>query len=79
MEGVETTNLNPQPAAGMASMQPEERPERRVVSIEEVHAKLDELIELIGYDEARDTLSLQTFPFPSPPLPSPLLCACNCP
>ena len=73
------TNLNPNPAAGMASMQPEELPERRVVSIEEVHAKLDELIELHGYDKTRDLLSVQTFPLPSPPLPSPSLCACNYP
>ena len=77
MEGVEVTNVNPNAAADMASMQPEELPERRDVSIEEVHAKLDELIELPGYDKTRDLLSVQTFPRPSPPLPSPSLCACN--
>ena len=73
------TNLNPNPAADMASMQPEELPERRVVSIEEVHAELDKMIELLGYEETRDFLSVQTFPLLFPPLPSPSLCACNCP
>ena len=72
-------NLDPSLAADMARMQPEELPERRVVSIEEVHAKLDEMIEQLGYDETRDFLSVQTFPLPSPPLPSPSLCACNYP
>ena len=71
------TNLNPNPSADMASMQPEELPERRVVSIEEMHAKLDEMSEQFGYDETRDLLSVQTFPLPSPPFPSPSLCACN--
>ena len=70
------TNLNPNPAA---DMHPEELPARRGLTIEEVHAKLDELIELVGYDEARDILSLQTFPLPSPPLSSPSLSACNFP
>ena len=73
------TNLNPNPSADMASMQPEELPERRVVSIEEVHAMLDELIELYGYEKTRDLLSVQTFPLPSAPLPSSSLCACNYP
>ena len=73
------TNLNPNLAAGMFSMQPEEQPQRRVVSEEEVHAKLDKITELHSYDETRDCMSLQTFPLPSPPLPSPSLCACNYP
>ena len=72
-------NIGPSLAAGMAGMQPEEQPQRRVVSEEEVHAKLDELIELHGYDETRDRMCLQTFPLPYPPLRPPSLCACNFP
>ena len=64
-------NLDPSLAAGMAGMQPEEHPERRVVSEEEVHAKLDELNELNGYDEMRGRMCLETFPIPYPPLRSP--------
>ena len=79
MEGVEMSDLGLSLAAGMAGMHPEEQPQRRVVSKEEVHAKLDELIELHGYDEMRDRRSLQTFPLPYPPLRSPSLCVCNFP
>ena len=61
-------NLDPSLAAGMDGMQPEEQPQRRVVSEEEVHAGLDEVAGLHGYDEMSDCLSLQTFPLPSPPL-----------
>ena len=72
-------NLDPSLAAGMAGMQPERQPQRRVVSEEEVHAKLDELIELHGYDEMRDRMCLQTLSLPSPPLRSPSLCVSNYP
>ena len=72
-------NLDPNLAAGMAGMQPECQPQRRVVSEEEVHAKLDELIDLHGYDEMRDRMCLQTFPLLYPPLRSPSLCVCNFP
>ena len=72
-------NHDPSLPDGMAVMQPEEQPQRRVVSEEEVHAKLDELIELHGYDEMRDRMSFQTIPLPSPPLRSPSLCVRNFP
>ena len=64
-------NLDPSHSAGMAVMQPEELPQRRVVSEEEVQAKLDELTELHGYDEMRGRMCLETFPLPYPPLRSP--------
>ena len=70
-------NLDPSLVAGMAVIQPEEQPQRRAVSEEEMHAKTDELIELHGYNEMRDRMCLQTFPLPSPPLCSPSLCVCQ--
>ena len=79
MEGVEMNNLDPSLAAGMAGMQPEEQPQRRVVSEEEVHAKLGELNELHGYDEMRGRMCFETFPLPYPPLRSPKLCVRNFP
>ena len=62
------TNLNPSTslAAVMASMKPEDLPERRVMTREEMHATLNDLIDLHGYDSMRDCLSLQPSPLPPP-------------
>ena len=72
-------NVDPSLAAGMSGMQPEEQHQRRVLSEEELHAKIDELLELHGYHVMRDRMCLQNFPLPFPPLRSPSLCVCNFP
>ena len=65
--GMIKLNLNTSPTAAVASMKPEDLPERPVMTREEMHDTLNDLIDLHGHDSIRDCLSLQPSPLPPKP------------